>query len=224
MVAWYLVWHGNGPQGPDEEEEMLTPEERDGKIAELDALKVRGSLSDRVTLDKKDEIEKILHPLPPPWKWERLRGIAGLPSSAIAARTGFDSLRIRHWEQGGGVVRTGNWVDYAERLAEVIRELTGQDCESALAAAEESGVKDAAVQALVEQQRVTANSVTIWLSQGQSAACSQRDLELLRASMHITTRLLRQADKQLRRRVAAYDAAKAKTGREREGRDGTAGS
>lgn len=198
---------------------MLTSEERAEKIAGLQSMMVRGSLSDKIIISRREEIAKIFHPLPPPWEWERLRVLTGLTASTMEKRTGTAFMRIRHWEKGGGTAQPQAWVNYAIGLAQVVLEELGEKGADSASVSDADRVENASVRSLVEQQRVTVSALNVWLDQGID--CSPADMSALWESVRLTMKRLRRSDVKLRNRVLEMHAAQMAAQIGRNERNGT---
>jgi hypothetical protein len=199
---------------------MLTPEEREKMTAGLEALMVRGRISNENILAKREEIAEVMRPLPPPWEWERLRLLTGMPATAMERRTSTHAMRIRHWEKGGGTQQVDCWVEYAEALTRVVGEkLVTREADLAVGF-DGRETENESVRSLIEQQRVTANGLKVWLS--QNVPCSQGDLAALWDAVRTTKIMTRASEKRLRERMRA--AAQTAEGTGREGQDVATGS
>ena len=197
---------------------MLTPNEKAERVAALQALKTQGRISDTYIRGHKDEIAKVMDPLLPPWEWAYTRTLTGLTATAMEKRSGVHHMRIRHWERGGGTMYPETWVEYADSLADVVSEM-------GLGSAEHTGQGhdrkpvSASVRALVEQQRVASNALSVWLDQG--VPCDPGDVMQLLESVRVARGKLTAAQKTLRDRLRQPDrgAQKQETGRKDNGND-----
>lgn len=202
---------------------MLNPDEIEAATLALRALMTRGAISDKVILDRKDEVAKALHPLPPPWEWERMRMLVGLSASSMGVRTSYSYIRIRHWEKGGGTSHPDWWAGYAQALMRVVEEEIGEGQAERLIAIADQQVQSRSVQALIEQQRVTASALEVWLNQGIS--CSSGDLNALWDAIRGNIAVMRNLERKVRTRALKESASAAEeAGREREERNVTTGA
>lgn len=199
---------------------MLTPEERAKITAGLQALMVRGRISGKAIPVKQEEIAEIMRPLPPPWEWERLRLLTGMPASVMGRRTGVHDMRIRHWEKGGGTQHPESWTDYGEALTRVLGEDMGAEGAGSAIGLAGGEADNESVRALVEQQRVTANSLSVWLK--QDVQCSASDLSALWEAVRTAKLMTRAFEKKLRERMRI--AADVAGGTGREGQNATTGA
>jgi hypothetical protein len=173
-------------------------------VVALRALKIRGVLSDSYIKNHRDEISKAMDPLPPPWEWERLRLLTGLPATAMEKRSGVHHMRIRHWEKGGGTASEELWVQYADSLADVTI-ARGFNLLGRTASGADQRPVNASIQALVEQQRVTSNALTVWVSQG--FACEPGDIMLLLDAVRQSREKIMSAQRVLRDRLRQSSSA-----------------
>lgn len=181
----------------------------------LMALMKRGRLSDSDLVANRDEIAKILHPLPPPWDWQRIRETAGLKSTEMGVKIGVHHMRIRYWENGGGTSHPEVWVDYAILLVSMLSDTFSDTDAASLVVAMPPDIQDDGVRALTESMRVSMNSLRIWLEQG--APCSEGDLNALWKQSQDTLAQVRTHSITLRNRVQKLHASAQQEGREDNG-------
>lgn len=197
---------------------MLGPEERADRVVALHALKIQGRISDSYIQEHRDEIAKVMDPLPPPWEWESLRLRTGLAATAMEKRTGVHHMRIRHWEKGGGTMSEELWVQYADSLMDVVREMKLDTSERG--AGRSDRPVSSSVQALMEQQRVTSNALSAWVD--QDIPCEAGDIMLLMDAIRMSRKNITAAQRMLRERLRSATQVR-ETGRKDES-DGTTGA
>jgi hypothetical protein len=179
-------------------------EEEDERKAALAALlptrgRGRGRMTRKQIQENREEIAKILAPLPPPWEWQAYRQTAGLNSGEVSRRMGSTSpgsSTIRHWEDSGGVLRVSSIVDYATALVRIVREeLESRESASRLASGE--GVDIEAIRPHLTAMRGSAGSLEVWLEQPE-LPCSPEAMDILRGNIIRTISSLRKSANKLR--------------------------
>lgn len=194
---------------------MLSQKEITDRKMELMALMTRGRLSDKDIVERRDEIAKVLDPLPPPWEWQRIRETAGLKSTQMGLKIGVHHMRIRYWERGGGTSHPEVWVDYAVLLIKTVSEAFSGTEATSLVAAMPSRIQDDGVRSLAESLRTSAYSLGIWLDQG--TPCSDEDLNALWKQSQDTLAQVRTHSIRLKRMVQALHLSAQQEGRNGNG-------
>ncbi len=184
---------------PDQEEEMLEHSEIASRQSALIALMKRGRISGPMVEEHRDEIAKIMDPLPPPWKWEELRQRVGMTAKDMAAVADLHQHRIRYYESGNGTSHPENWIDYAMALLTEVSKRSDQIYQSSLTAPQARVIENDSVRALAEQMRVANNSLRIWI--GQQVECNPDDIAQLWDAVRQSKRIISKSEIDLRKRM-----------------------
>jgi transcriptional regulator with XRE-family HTH domain len=179
-------------------------EDSENIVARLDKFRVRG----RINADHiRQEVEEALSPLPPPWRWQSLRELAGLTISQMARLSGFKGNNIHRWERGQGTQRGRDWVHYAIVLVKAVSEALQQSEEQSLALVEQQNQTGGDVSPLVQDYasrnlRSAHLPALFWIEQ-ENLPFSNADALLLADELYKAARNLRRAERSLRNRVIA---------------------